>query len=412
MTPQSKRAAPISLNFRQNITIAFDALLANKIRSFLTMLGIIIGVMSVVALISVGKGAQDSITDRISSAGTNTVTVAPATGAKNLTIEDAEAIQDRISGLSYVLPQYNGNVQVTFEGDVLGTRALAVQSTYLDANQLSMDSGRFFDEVENNSAERVVVLGFSAADELFGGINPVGRVLRINNSRYEVIGVMEERDAGIGGNDPNLTVYLPLSTGYRQLFDARSLSGDPLVTNIGVIVEDANRIDAISTQIEALLRERHRLSADDELDFRITDQRQLLDIASEVTDTLTVMLTAIAGVSLLVGGIGIMNISLVSVTERTREIGLRKAVGARRLQVLIQFLIETVILSFMGGVIGVLAGIGIALLVNASGVFSATVTLDSIALGLGFSIMVGLFFGVYPASRAASLQPIEALRYE
>ncbi len=406
-------ALPIApVNIGQNMSIAFDALLANKFRSFLTMLGIIIGVMAVVALLSIGQGAQDMITDRISAAGTNTVSVAPTAAAETLTVDDAWAIEDQIDGLEYVSPQYSLASQTVFEGEVLGSRTTAVYPLYLEANQLSMDSGRFFDDQEEAGAARVAVLGFSAAEDLFGGINPVGRSIRINNYRFDVIGVMAQRDAGFGGNDPNMNVYVPFSTAARSLFDERSLTGDVRVTAISLTVGDANRIDEVKADVEMLLRDRHRLRPDDDLDFRVTDQRQLLEIANEITNTLTVMLTAIAAVSLLVGGIGIMNISLVSVTERTREIGLRKAVGARRLQILIQFMIETVVLAFMGGVFGVLAGIGAALLVNASGVFTASVNLDSIALGLGFSILVGLFFGVYPATRAASLQPIEALRYE
>ncbi len=405
--------APVTFTPGQNMAVALDALLANKFRSFLTMLGIIIGVMAVVALLSIGKGAEDMITDRISSAGTNTVTISPVTGVETLTLDDRDTISDRIDGLSYVVPQYSGAVNVTFEGELLGTRAIATYADYLPALQLTMDSGRFIDEQDERSSARVAVLGISAADELFGGVNPVGRTVRVNGSRYEVIGVMAERDGGISAADPNLNLYVPLSTGYDNLFDARSATGgSPLLTSISIIVTDADQIDSVSEQVTSLLRDRHGLDADEDADFRVSDQQQLLDIAGEVTATLTVMLTAIAGVSLVVGGIGIMNISLVSVTERTREIGLRKAVGARRIQIMAQFLIETVVLAFMGGVFGVIAGIGAAALVNASGVFTASVTTDSIALGLGFSVVVGLFFGVYPATRAASLQPIEALRYE
>ncbi|HEX2618517.1 MAG TPA: FtsX-like permease family protein, partial [Phototrophicaceae bacterium] len=258
---------------------------------------------------------------------------------------------------------------------------------------------------------RVVVLGKAAADDLFGGLNPVERDVRIDGTRFKVVGVLGEQDGGFG-NDPNRQVYVPLTTAYRNLFNVKTNSGENRVSSIVIDVENGDVVDQVKADVEALLRKEHKLKTDEDNDFSIVDQQQLLSIASSITGILTVLLGAIASISLLVGGIGIMNIMLVSVTERTKEIGLRKAIGARRAHILQQFLIETVFLSLLGGFIGVLLGVGIAALVDTSGLLTTTVTWDSIALGLGFSAIIGIFFGVYPANQAAALQPIEALRYE
>ena len=277
---------------------------------------------------------------------------------------------------------------------------------------MELDLGRFFNQTEYDSKERVVVLGSDVATELFGNLDPLGTEVRVENRTYTVVGVLAEQDSGFGGS-ANGQVYVPLTTGFRYLFSARSVVGsDYLVNSITVSAVDSDQVDSIVSQIEELLRSRHDLAVDEDDDFVVSNQQQLLETFSAVSGTLTVMLGAIASVSLLVGGIGIMNISLVSVTERTKEIGLRKALGARRMQILQQFLIETVVLSTMGGILGVLAGVGVAVLVNNSGLMTAVVAPESILLGLGFSVAVGIFFGVYPANRAASLHPIEALRYE
>jgi putative ABC transport system permease protein len=403
-------ASSVSLGL--NIGVAFDALRANKLRSALTMLGIVIGVMSVVSLLSVGRGAQSAITEQINNIGTNLVTVLPASGTTTLTVDDAEAIANSISGLTYVVPTFQATVQIkTDTGSVQG-RVIAATPDYLPTNNLTVEFGRFYEALDYQGAARVAIIGTLVADELFGGLNPVGRTIRVNGQRLDVIGVMQERDGGFGF-DPNLQIYVPLTTAYRSLFEARAVASTrQTVSNISVSVTEADQVTRVLDDLERLLRRRHNLRLDDENDFTLFDQQQLLDAASTITGVLTVLLGAIAGVSLLVGGIGIMNISLVSVTERTREIGLRKALGARRTHIQQQFLIETVVLSTIGGLIGVLAGVGLAELVNASGILAASVTWDSIALGLGFSVLVGVFFGVYPARRAARLQPIEALRYE
>ncbi|MBK9123066.1 MAG: ABC transporter permease [Chloroflexi bacterium] len=401
-----------SVSVGQNIGVAFDALRANKLRSALTMLGIVIGVMAVVSLLSVGRGAEAVITDQINNIGTNLVTVLPTTGISTLTLEDADAIRASVNDLASVVPQYIASAQIKSDQGSVQARVVGTSVDYTETSNLTVDLGRFFDATEYQTAARVAIVGTAVAEELFGGLSPVGRTIRVNSQRLEIIGLMQERDAGFGAN-PNLQIYVPLTTSYRSLFNARGIASSlETVSSIIISVESPDDIPRAKDDISRLLRRRHELALDDEDDFLIFDQQQLLDAASTITGVLTVMLGAIAGVSLLVGGIGIMNISLVSVTERTREIGLRKALGARRSHILQQFLIETTVLSTIGGALGVLLGVGLAQLINASGVLTASITADSVLLGLGFSIMVGIFFGVYPARRAARLQPIEALRYE
>jgi putative ABC transport system permease protein len=407
------------LNLGMNVSVALDALMANKLRAGLTMLGVIIGVMSVVALLAVGQGTQDSITEQLSGTGLNVLTINPGRGgfgggnAQTLTMDDAEALERQLRGVDGVLPQYNQTYRLTSELDDLLTTVRGVGAGYAEGVNLEIGEGRFFSQAEYNSQARVVVIGTEIAEDLFGGIDPIGRTIRIDGKRFEVVGLLTEQEQTGPGASPNRDVYIPLSTGYRVLFQATARgSGADLVSNIRVSVIELEDVTDVKAQVESILRDEHNLKADEDNDFSISDQQQLLDTASTITGLLTVLLGAIASISLIVGGIGIMNISLVSVTERTREIGLRKALGARSSSILRQFLIETIFLSVLGGLIGVLLGVGIAWGVTASGLLEASITWQSIALGLGFSILVGVFFGVYPATRAASLQPIEALRYE
>jgi putative ABC transport system permease protein len=369
-------------------------------------------VMSVVSLISIGQGAQTAVTEQIQGAGVNLLFVMSAGGAQNLTFEDAQAIERQVSGINAVLPQFSQNLRVRSDTGNISTSIIGVPARYAEITNLDIQIGRFVSQEDYDRRSRVAVLGTGAVEELFGGLNPLGRSVRIGSQRFEVIGVLDEQDTGFGA-DANLNIYVPLSTGYRNLYNARAAgSTDNRVSNIRISVIDINDTATVTAQIDRILRDRHRIELGEDDDFAVIDQQQLLEIAGQVTGILTVLLGAIAGVSLVVGGIGIMNISLVSVTERTKEIGLRKAIGARRSHILQQFLIETTVLSTLGGVIGILLGVGIAALVNSSGLLTATITLDSILLGLGFSVLVGIFFGVYPATRAASLPPIEALRYE
>ncbi len=407
-------ARRLNLNLGQNFAIAIDALMANKLRSGLTMLGVVIGVMSVVSLLSVGRGAQASITEQISGTGLNIVTITSrSTGSsRNLTVKDADAIEKQVTNYTAVLPQYGETLRVRSDDENILTNVTGVTPPFAKATNLKIDYGRFISQSDYDNGSRIAILGKKAASDLYGGRDPIGKEVRLGGQRFEVVGVLAQQDSGFG-QDPNSTIYVPLSTAYRALFNVKAPgSSDNVVSSVRVAVDDTNNVASVKSQIELLLRERHKLKTSDENDFNILDQQSLLNTASTITGILTVLLGAIASVSLLVGGIGIMNISLVSVTERTKEIGLRKAIGARKSRILMQFLIETIMLSTLGGIIGVLCGVGIALLVNASGLLSARVTADSILLGLGFSIIVGVFFGVYPATRAAALQPIEALRYE
>jgi putative ABC transport system permease protein len=415
VAPRPARIKPTSgLDLGQNLEVAIDALAANKMRSALTMLGVVIGVMSVVALLSIGRGAQASITDQISGTGLNLLTVLPRTtgSSRNLTFDDAQALLEVLTGVNAVMPQYGETLRVRSDNDNILTSVQGVIASYAEFSNLTVDAGRFLTEQDIINATRVVVLGKKAANDLFGSIDPLGKTVRINGVRFTVVGVLGQQDSGFGA-DPNMTIFTPLETAYRNLFSAKATgSNSNLVSSIRISVTDLDDVTAVKAQAEYELRKRHRIDPGDDNDFNLQDQQSLLNTANQITSVLTILLGAIASVSLLVGGIGIMNISLVSVTERTKEIGLRKALGARKARILGQFLIETMLLSTLGGLIGVLLGVGTALLVNATGLINAVITWDAILLGLGFSILVGVFFGVYPAQRAAALQPIEALRYE
>ncbi len=413
------------LSIPQNISIAVDALMANKLRSGLTMLGIIIGVGSVVSLISIGQGATVAVTSEIEGTGLNQVTVLSGSNtgnggppginlsnAQTITYDDALALEEQLDDVTAVLPQYSTTLRIRSDQDNIQASVLGTVEDYALASDIALDIGRYFSESEYDNNARVAILGQNAAQDLFGGLNPLDRAIRIDGTRFEVIGVLEEQDGGFGTN-PNDQIYIPLTTGYRNLFDTRVVaSNDNYVSSITVVAMNSDAVPGVEQHIETILRSEHRLELDEDNDFSVQNQQTLLDTASTITGILTVLLGAISSISLLVGGIGIMNIMLVSVKERTKEIGLRKAIGARRGQILQQFLIETIVLSVLGGVIGVSMGVGISWIVNASGIFTTVISIDSILLGLVFSALVGCFFGIYPANQAASLQPIEALRYE
>jgi putative ABC transport system permease protein len=414
----------------ESLRVAFDGLAANKMRSALTMLGVIIGVAAVVALMSIGKGAQASITGEISNIGSDVFFVAPGAtsfgparggggAAETLTYEDAEAIADGLSSVTVVSPQFGQNTQVIFGEENINLSVTGVTPDYQEAtNGLEVTQGRFIADKDIDGRANVAVLGYQTARDLFGGFDPLGQKIKVavpgaNGGRVSlsVVGVLAERSSS-GMTDPNEIVLVPITTAQTKIFDGRNAWGEALVTQMSVVAVSENRVDVAADEVTALLRDRHNLDADEDDDFTVVKQEEILETATAVTDTLTVFLGAIAAISLLVGGVGIMNIMLVSVTERTREIGIRKAVGARKLDILTQFLLEAVIQSLLGGVIGVLLGVGLAKIVDMTGLMTSQITLDSIALAVGFSLAVGLFFGIYPANQAASLNPIEALRYE
>ena len=406
----------------ESVRLATRGLSANKLRSVLTMLGIIIGVGAVVSLLSIGQGAQTAITDQIQGIGSNVIFVFAGTltqgGASfgagtlaTLTLEDAEAIADPVNcpDVAAVAPQQQRNLQIVYRNRNTNASVVGTTPEFAFVRNAEPAQGLFFDDQEASSSARVAVLGAQIAMDLFDEESPVGQTIRIARVPFRVIGVLEEQG---GGGPTDTSIYVPLSTGKSRLFGTTAArGGGRAVQLITVSAVSEGRIDAAMDQITDVLRRRHRIEYDDD-DFTVTSQKDILGVLNQVTNILTIFLAAIAAISLLVGGIGIMNIMLVSVTERTREIGIRKAVGAKRQDILVQFLIEAMVLSIIGGVIGVGFGALVSALVTATGALDTRVSLQAVALSVSFSLAVGLFFGLYPATRAASLNPIQALRYE
>jgi putative ABC transport system permease protein len=420
----------------ESIVIALRALTVNKLRTFLTMLGVIIGVASVIALMSIGKGFERNFNRAIESLGTNVLWINPGNfdifgddspssreagrrrkAPEPLTMGDVEAVADplRVPDVAAVSPEYSGGNSTIVRGQKeLDSSLAGVTPAYQTVRKVAVEMGEFISQVHVDRRARVVVLGSKVADELFEPYEyPLGQVVKLNGIPFEVIGVLAEKDRGIFG-DENNRVLVPLTAAQTRLFNAGAFRGNAIVSAIYVQVGSADRMEQVSERIDEVLREQHRLSLEDEKDFTIINQAELLQFGNQIAAGLTAFLGSIAAVSLLVGGIGIMNIMLVSVTERTREIGIRKAVGAKRRDILLQFLIEAMVLSLLGGFIGIGLGYGVSLwLPSAIPDFDETVvTMNSILLATGFAAAVGLFFGVYPATRAARLKPIDALRYE
>ena len=411
--------------FSENFKIALRALRANKMRSILTMLGIVIGVATVVALLSIGKGATASITSQIQSNGTNLLTISPGrqqSGGPNLGqsqqvshlyYADYQLLQRALTkNVAEIVPSYQASYLVNAGSQSFNVNVTGTTTGYQASNSLVIAQGRFLSEADNKSRLLVAVLGSETAKDLFNGLSPIGKQISIKGVKFEVVGVLTAKgSSGFGASDD--AVFIPLETGYSKLFGVTALyDNQKIVNSLSVSVSSSEAMDTVSAQIEFLLRRAHKLSPADELDFNVLSQADLLSTLSSVTQILTTFLGAIAGISLLVGGIGIMNIMLVSVTERTKEIGLRKAVGATKNQILTQFLIETLTLSIVGGLAGILLGVGLAALFSATGLIASVITADSIALAFTFALLIGVFFGLYPAMRAASLTPMVALRYE
>jgi putative ABC transport system permease protein len=412
------------MNIFENIRIALRALAANKLRSGLTMLGIIIGVAAVVALMAVGQGATSGITSSIQGLGTNLITVSSGRSfsfggpggsggqSQSLYYADYQVIEQTVGLAAVVAPYYQAQANV-INGDLQSTSSITgVTSIFATVRAYTLGRGRFITDQDNASEARVAVLGSQTATDLFSGLNPIGREIQINGISFTVIGVLESKgSAGFGSADDMLLI--PLQTGYSRLFGGQAVrSGKRVLSGISLSATQADQVDVLVSKVEYTLRKQHNLTLTENLGFTVSSQSQMLSTLSGVSSTLTALLGAIAAISLLVGGIGIMNIMLVSVRERTREIGLRKAVGARRNVILVQFLVETLTLSVVGGMIGVLLGWTIATIVSASGLITAKVTADNVLLAFGSAALIGLFFGIYPAYQAAGLRPIEALRYE
>ena len=411
--------------FSENFKIALRALRANKMRSLLTILGIVIGVATVVALLSIGKGATASITSQIQSNGSNLLTISPGRQQRGMAVSgqsrqasylyysDYQLLQRSLStNITAIVPSFQSSYVVKYGDQSFNVNVTGVTEAYKDVHTYKVAEGRYVSDGDNKSEAFVAVLGSQTANDLFGGLSPIGKTISINGIKFEVVGVLESKgSSGFGSSDD--AIFVPLDTGYDKLFGATATYNDKKIVNsIAISVGTTEAMDTVSAQIEFLLRRAHKLASSDQLDFNVLSQADLLSTLSSVTQTLTIFLGAIAGISLLVGGIGIMNIMLVSVTERTKEIGLRKAVGATKNQILTQFLIETMTLSLLGGLVGILLGVGIAAVFSATGLIASVVTADSIVLAFTFALLIGVFFGIYPAFRAANLHPMVALRYE
>jgi len=414
------------MSFYESVRVAMLALAANKLRSILTMLGIIIGVSAVIALMSIGRGVEKFFVDQFTSLGTNLLYVfpgqldgGPRSGGRDrgvLTLNDSYAIANplRVPDVISVAPEVGGNALVARAGNDLDVSVSGVTASYLDTLSGAAAIGTFITDADVEERSRVVVIGSDVFGKLFQpNEDPIDQTIRVNNILFRVIGVMEERGAGVGGANLDEMVFIPLTTVQDRLFRRRTVSGEYQVNVIYASVVSEDRMEAAQEQIAELLRERHNISFRGEDDFVIINQSDLISIFGDILSAMTIFLSAIAFISLVVGGIGIMNIMLVSVTERTREIGLRKAVGAKRRNVLGQFLIEAVTLALIGGLLGIALGAGGAVAATSFvDNFSAVVGLDAIAISILFSMAVGLFFGIYPAYRASRLNPIDALRYE
>ena len=397
------------------VKTALGSLVANKLRSFLAALGIVIGVAAVIALLALGAGAQRDILARVSSLGKNLMVVRPGlhrghrgvrSGAREtLKLGDAEAILAEVDGIVQVAPVVRRGAQLKRFNRNTSTIVVGTSRTYLEIRNFTVERGRAFTEAETNGAARVAILGPVTAEDLFDRDDPLGEVIKLNGINFRVVGVLGAK-GDQGWFNPDDQAVVPYTTAMNHLFGLDHLP------EIDIQTEDRADTKKIQAGITAVLRRRHRIQPGKDDDFHVRDQAEMLETVSSVTRTFTMLLGGIAGISLLVGGIGIMNIMLVTVTERTREIGIRKAIGAKKRDILGQFLIEAVLLSGLGGAVGVMSGIGLAALVTRLVNIGMLLRAEDVLLALSFSTGVGVFFGYYPAKRAARLNPIDALRYE
>jgi len=421
--PQEKKAEELQthgMGIGQSMATALEALNANKLRSLLTMLGIIIGVGAVIIMISIGRGASANVAQRLQGLGTNMLTVTPGSSrsfgfvkagsgsAPTLTEADAQAIQDQIGGLNGVSPVISAGVQVVGNNNNWSTRASGVYPDFQNIENWTVQAGDLLNDQDEQMGSNVAVIGQVVLDNLFGNGNPgsgdangaVGQTVRLNNVPFQIVGVLASKN-----QDQDDTILVPFSTALRRL------SHQTNVNQVVLQVADGKQMDSVQAEVEALLHDRHHLTGPQD-DFQIRNLNNIVQTAQGVTQTMTLLLSGVAAVSLVVGGIGIMNIMLVSVTERTREIGIRSAIGARGRDILTQFLIEAVSLSTIGGIIGIVMGIGGSFGVSRIAGWSTVVAPEAVVLAFAFAAAVGIFFGYYPARKASQLDPIEALRYE
>ena len=403
--------------FRESVKIALDALVANKLRSILTMLGIIIGVGAVIAMVSVGMGVRDKVQSSIDSLGSNLLIVTPgaasnygvrqaAGSSTTLKLADAEAISQEVVGVAAAAPSVAGRYQVVAGNQNWNTSIQGTTPAFLQVRNFAVAGGSFITDQDLQLRERVAVLGATVAENLFPGTNPIGQDIRINNAPFTVIGVLASKGQSAGGQDQDDIIIIPITTAQERMM------GIDYVQSISVQASSADMMEAVQAGITNLLRLRHGIEAGEEDDFTVRNLSSVMETAQEATASITLLLGSIAAISLLVGGIGIMNIMLVSVTERTREIGIRKALGARYANILMQFLVEAVVIGVIGGILGIMVGIGGAYAISALGGIATVITPLPIIVSFGFAVGIGLFFGLYPARKAALLDPIEALRYE
>jgi putative ABC transport system permease protein len=412
----AERSHRRGMSIGEAVRVALQGLASNKLRSLLTMLGIIIGVGSVIAMMAIGQGASEAARATMTSMGTNVMQLMAGQQSKggvsfgfgstvSLKPEDAVAIKKECPGVLDVTQEYNGNVRVKYQNQNSSTSIQGTTPNYMTMRNFQIDQGRYFTTAEVRRKAKVVVLGSAMKDTLFGNLDPIGKKLRVNGQSFTVIGIFRSK-GGSGWRNPDDAIYAPVTTVMRRVF------GKDYISGMSIQVASEDKMNDVQDEVDALMRKRHKIQPSDPSDVRIFNQADLLQTAQQQTGIFTMLLAGVAGVSLFVGGIGIMNIMLVTVTERTREIGIRKAIGAKRSDIRNQFLIEAVTMSLVGGLLGIALGLAVTVFGASSTGWNMVVTPQSILLSFGFSAIVGILFGVYPAGKASRLNPIDALRYE